>query len=91
MKIDFKTPFEFEGKTYEGLDLKFDDLKGRDIVDAEKEAMDLAKGPVTDLSKVYQICVAARAADVVPDMILALPAAEFVKVSQAAQNFLLLL
>ena len=91
MRLDFEKSVEFEGKTYEGLDLNLEALIGKDIIATKKEAMDLARMPVTDVSKIYHVCVAARASGVTPDMILSLPAKEFNRVTLETQGFLLAL
>ena len=87
MKIEIMG-FEFEGKTVTELDLDLEALTGRDLLDAEREANAMLGRPSTDLDKTYQVCVAAKAAKVVPDMILAMPAKYFAKVTSAVQSFL---
>lgn len=90
MNITFDKPFEFEGKTFEGLDLNLDSLTGQHLIDATTEARALGdKSPVMELSKTYQAVLAAKAAQTSTDMIIALPAKEFSRVTLAVANFLL--
>lgn len=88
-KIKLSKEFEFEGKKYTELTIDFDKLTGRDIIAAEKEASGFAGRPVLDIDKTYQAVIAAKAAGVVSDLILDLPACDFVSVTGAAQDFLL--
>lgn len=89
MEIKLSKKFDFEGKEYESLDLKLDELTGHDILSAEREATAVAGRAVSDFSKTYQAAVAARAAGVPVDMIIALPAKDFVKITLEASSFLL--
>ncbi len=90
MKISFDKPFEFEGKTFEGLDLNLDALTGQHLIDATTEARTLGdKSPVMELSKIYQAVLAAKAAKTSSDMIIALPAKDFSRVTLMVANFLL--
>lgn len=89
MKITLKKPCSFEGKEYTELDLDFDSLTGQDLIDATSEARARGdKSVVIELSKMYQAVVAARAAKVLPDLIVKLPAKDFVSVTSKAQSFL---
>ncbi|MDD4599620.1 hypothetical protein SDC9_04137 [bioreactor metagenome] len=89
MKITFDKPFEFEGKTFEGLDLNLDALTGRHLIDAATEARALGdKSPVMELSKTYQAVLAAKASKMSADMIIALPGKEFSRVTLQVANFL---
>ncbi|ABO49748.1 hypothetical protein Dred_1214 [Desulforamulus reducens MI-1] len=89
MKIIFKKPFNFEGKDYMDLDLDMDALTGRDLINANKEAVALGDAsPVNEFSKTYLAAVAAKAAKVPVDMILSLPASDFTSLTLQVQNFL---
>ena len=90
MRIELTKPLEFEGATVDHLDLDLEALTGKDLLAAEREAMSLSSGPVTDISKTYAACVAAKAAKVVVDLLLALPAKDFTRVTAEVQGFLLL-
>lgn len=90
MNVNLKKPCLYEGKEYTSLDLNFDGLTGKDLIDATNEARALGdKSVVVELSKLYQAVLVARAAKVSADMIIALPAKDFVAVTSAAQSFLI--
>ncbi|NCU30038.1 phage tail assembly protein [Candidatus Saccharibacteria bacterium] len=89
MIIKLSKPYEFEGKKITELTLDFEALSGRDIIAVETEASSIAGRPVLDIDKTYQACLAAKAAGVVYDLILGLPAKDFIRVIGPAQNFLL--
>lgn len=87
MKIEIAN-FEFEGKPVTEIDMNLDALTGRDLLDAEREATSMLGRPAVDLDKTYQVCIAAKAAKVVPDMLLAMPARYFSKMTSEVQSFL---
>lgn len=90
MKHVFKNTVTFEGKDFTELDLDLDGLTGNDLIKASRETQVLGDvTPVQELSMTYLAVVAAKAAKVNVDMILALPAGEFAKVKMIVQNFLL--
>ena len=89
MRVDFKKPFEFEGKTFDGLELDLDALTGQDLIDAEREASAIIGRPAVDIDKTYQACIAAKASGTVVDMLIKLPAREFSKITSEVQLFLL--
>ena len=89
MKITLKKPCSFEGKEYTELDLDIDSLTGQDLIDATSEARARGdKSMVIELSKLYQAVVAAKAAGVLPELIIKLPAKDFVRVTAVTQSFL---
>lgn len=89
-------PFKFDDQEYTELLLDFDKLSGNDMISIERE-MKARKGliqpgefiPMMELNKPYQAFVAARAAGVVPDLILALPAKEFSRITARVFGFLM--
>ena len=90
--IALNKPVTFDGKEYTKLELDFDSLTGRELMKAEAEAKALNPGgfaPVLELSKPYQVVVAAKAAKVPADVIIDLSGSDYTKVTVAAQNFLL--
>lgn len=91
MIIKLTKPVTFDDKVYTELELNFDVLTGRDLMQAEVEAKAISTGyaPVLELSKPYQAVVAAKAAKVPVDMIMDLPGRDYTKVTMAAQDFLL--
>lgn len=90
MIIKLSKPFIFEGKEYTELNLDLDSLNGNDMLSAEKEAKVIAgPSPVPELSKPFLAVIAAKAAKVPVDMIMALPGKDFSKVTIEVQDFLL--
>ena len=90
--IALNKPVTFDGKEYTKLELDFDSLTGRELMKAEAEAKALTPGgyiPVLELSKPYQVVIAAKAAKVPVDVIMELPGKDYTKVTVAAQDFLL--
>jgi len=92
--IKLSKPVQFEGKEYKELVLDVDSLTGNDIELAENQfiaqnAQIAAQTPLKDLSKGFQAILAARAAKVPVEMIKALPAKDYSKVTIVIQNFLL--
>ena len=89
MDIKFAKPFMFEDQEYEGLTVDLDSLTGQDLLDASREARELGDTtPVMELSKTYYTAVVAKAAKVPIELIVALPAKEFSKVTVEVQSFL---
>lgn len=91
MEIKLSKPIIFEGKEYTELTLDLDGITGRDLLKVEAEARIIAGSAaalVAELSKSYHAVVAAKAAGVPVDLILALPAKDFTKITVAVQNFL---
>jgi hypothetical protein len=83
----------FEGETYDSLNLDFDSLTGHDIISCEQQyRTDGNEGMVysKEMSKAYQAYIVARAAKVPVELIRALPAGDFSRVTMRAQNFLLI-
>lgn len=90
MNIIFDKPITFEGKTFEKLEVNLESLTGQHLIDATTEARALGdKSPVMELSKIYQAVLAAKASNTSADMIIALPAKEFSRITLAVVNFLL--
>jgi hypothetical protein len=91
MYIKFKAPFSFEGEEYEGVDLDLDRLTGNDLEKAQEIVSVERKtgGTVPELSKAYCAQIAALSSKKPVEFFRSLPASEYVKVTLAAQNFLL--
>ena len=89
-KIEFKEPFTFEGQEYTGLELDLKGLTGADLLQAERDlAASGGFAGVPETSKEYLALVAAKAAKEPVELIKALPANEFSRVTVKVQNFLL--
>lgn len=95
MQIKLKKPVEFEGYTYKVLDIDFDELTGADILEASTNAQLLAKergifyNPMDEVNSIYFVAVAAKAAKVPPDLLLALKGSDFSRVVMYAKNELM--
>lgn len=86
---EFAKPFTFEGTEHTGIDLDLDRLTGKDLVNIEAEMT--ARGIqaiMPEISKSYQMLVAARAAKVHVDFIEALPIKEASAITMKVVNFL---
>lgn len=85
----FKNPFEYQGQKFKTLCFNFNKLTGRDLVAVENEMMnnnEFALDPV--LSRNYLGKLASKASGVPNDVIEAMPAIDFKKITDAARNFL---
>lgn len=92
--VKFNKPYSFEGKTYNGIKLEFDEMTGADILEAEEEyiatnAQTAAQTPLKELSKGFLAFFAARACAQPIDFIMGLDGRSFSKVTRKAQTFLL--
>ena len=88
-------PIVFDGKEITELTLDFESLDGNDLLACVKQArrIDPEEGivaPVRATTISYQVTVAAKAANVVPELIQSLKGSVFSQVTQKAANFLLL-
>lgn len=90
LKIDFKKPYTFEGKTYDGIDLSpLEDMTGSDFIRIEKEVRQLGinnLNPETTAEGAYTY--AARAAGVPFEFFRKLPLKEARKTKAVVVNFL---
>lgn len=87
-------PITFEGEEIKSITLDFEGLSGNELANCAKLAQRLDPNEVPmvrALSMNYQIAVAARAANVAPELILALKGKDFTHVTQLASNFLTML
>lgn len=90
MRHVFKTPFIFEGKEYKDLEIPLDSLTGQDISEAKKAwAAEGNFAPVPAVDSDFCATVAARACKLPIEFFQALPAREYIHVTQAVSNFLL--
>jgi hypothetical protein len=85
---------QFEGREYKELFLDVDSLTGNDIEQAESQF--IAQNPqiaaqtaLKELSKGFQAILAAKATKVPVELIKALPAKDYSKITTKIQNFLL--
>lgn len=92
MKIAFAKPIEWEEKTYSEIDLDLERLTGADSLAVtralrKESPKDPVMQPETDDR--YLVALAARAARVPQDVLLALPLGEYSRVKMETQAFLL--
>lgn len=86
---EFAKPIIFDGQEYTGLDLDLDRLTGKDLVNIEAEMT--ARGVqavMPEISKSYQMLVAARSAKVPVELIEELPIKEASAITMKVVNFL---
>ena len=85
----FKKPFNWEGKDHKEIDFNFGGLTGNDALSIETEMEQNNEYPLApEVSKSYQLRMAARAGGVPSDLIAALPFQDFNRITNAARNFL---
>jgi len=90
MKVKLNKIAGFDGVEYSELDLELDELTGKDLISATKEAKALGdQASVVEFSKIYQAVVAAKAAKVPVDLVLQLKARDFTEITLRVQNFLI--
>lgn len=90
MKYTFQKPFEFEGKEYTELDIPLDGLTGSDINAAKKEWQTEGNfSPILASDPGFCASVAARACKLPIEFFHALPAKDYMKLTQEVSNFLL--
>lgn len=89
MKHTFAKPFSYEGADYAELDLDIENMTGQDLADIKRTwAASGNFSPVPTADMDFCAIAAAHAAKVPVDLLYALPAKEFNKVTQAVFNFL---
>lgn len=85
----FKKPFKWEGKEHKEIEFDFGGLTGNDALSIETEMEQNNEYPLApEVSKSYQLRMAARAGKVPSDLIAGLPLQDFNKITNAARNFL---
>ena len=83
-------PFEHCGITHKKFDFDFEKLKGSDMVAIENEMAAVGEYALSpEISTSFLARMAARAAGVGSDVILALPLKEFGKIKNESRNFLI--
>lgn len=86
----FREPFKYDGKEYVTLDFNFNQLTGADMVQVEQEMSDNSEyAMAAEISKSLQCKLAARAANIGSDVIMAMPIADFNKITNETRRFLL--
>lgn len=91
MKYRLIKPIQFDGETIEEINLELDSLKGNDLLLVERQF--LAMGDqnqammLKELSKEYQVVVAARAAKLPVEFFQEISAKDFSRITMQVQNF----
>jgi len=90
MVITFSKPINWETKEYKEIELDFDSLTGKDLIEVGNQYNKTGKTQaVKMLDERYQILVAERVSGLTIDFYYALPAPEFVKVTTQVMGFLM--
>ena len=90
MKYKFSKHFEFEGKTFEELDIDLDSLTGEDLEVVEQlMTEDRIFAPVPAIHRGYCSRIGAVAAKVPHAFFKKLPAKDYSKITQEISTFLL--
>ncbi len=98
MKIKLTKTITYQEKEYKELDFDFDSLTGAEIlkassvlqgVDTNGDISKMYESLLPQLSMQFQARVAAMAGKIPYEVVLKLPAAEFLQVTNTAKNFLL--
>lgn len=86
---EFKIPFEYEGQKYKTITFNFKKLTGADFIAVENEMTnngEYALDPT--LSRSYLSKLASKASGIPSDVVEAMPARDFKKITDAVRNFL---
>lgn len=85
----FTKPIEIMGKKYTTLTFYFEDLTGDDVEDVELELQQRNIVVLSaEVSSAFQSAIAAKAAKMASDEIRRLPLRDYMKIKNAARNFL---
>lgn len=86
---EFKKPFEYEGQKYKTITFNFERLTGADFIAVENEMTSNSEFAIDPtMSRSYLSKLASRACGVASDVIEAMPARDFKKITDAVRNFL---
>lgn len=89
MKIKLKRAILYKGEELRELDIPLENLTGNDLIEAEEQIMKTGlAGQVMDISRVYMITVAARAARIPVEALRQTSANDFNKIVNAVRDFL---
>lgn len=85
LTINFSKPFEFEGKTFESIDLSnLEDVTAAQLVSVEEQVTAI----VPELSMDYALLLAAKVSNQPAAFFQSLPGKEGLKVKRVVQGFL---
>lgn len=90
MKIQLKKAIKHKGQEVYTLDIPLEDLTGNDLIEVEEQIIRTGNfAAVTDLSRVYLISVAAKAAHMPVEVLRMMNAHDFSRVITEVRNFLI--
>lgn len=86
---EFKKPFEYEGQKYKTINFNFEQLTGADFIAVENEMTSNSEFAIDPtMSRSYLSKLASRASGIPSNVIEAMPARDFKKITDAVRNFL---
>ena len=89
MKIKLKKPILHKGGEVKELDIPIENLTGNDMIEVETQIMRTGYvGQTLDMSRMYQISLAARAAHMPVEALKDTCASDFSKIVNAVRDFL---
>lgn len=88
MRIALSKPLQHKGQALTEIELKLEEMQGRDLIEIETQMNAEGKFLVTDFSKAYQLKIAAKSARIPAEVLETLPARDFNKIVSAVQLFL---
>jgi len=85
----FIPEFEYEGIKYSEVNFEFGDLTGEDMIKIETEMTDQGEFTLSpEVSRTFQCRLAARASGIPHQALAKAPIKDFIKITNAARNFL---
>ena len=91
MKVQLKKALKHKGQELTELDIPLEELTGNDLIEIEKQVIDMNDRKamiLPEFSKSYLAAVASRAAHIPVEVLRTLSARDFTAVTSAVQNFL---
>lgn len=86
----FKNPYEYEDKKFETINFNFDKLTGKDMISIENEMQAMGEFALSpEISRAFQCRMAAKAGKIATDTLEMMPFFDFIKITNAARDFLL--
>ena len=90
MKIQLRKAIKHKGQDVDILDIPLDDLTGNDLIEVEEQIIRTGNfAAVTDLSRVYLISVAGKAAHIPVEALRMMNAHDFSRLITEVRNFLI--
>lgn len=90
MEYVFKTPYEFDGKSYEKLEFDLEGLKGSDVAAVKKQFTNEGNFvPIPAVDNDFCARIVARAAKLPIEFFTDMPVRDYLGITQQVSNFLL--